>query len=118
MQLIAQQKTPPRYALPLQRRYQEEPEYRTMDSENARRLWAAVMERAILDLQDHSLRTEAVEWINSKRHNIGSFNWVCNQLDMNPNSVKRALLGTYLTPCHLSPPNRQTTSIFSQESIL
>ncbi|MBF0126082.1 MAG: hypothetical protein HQM02_02625 [Magnetococcales bacterium] len=70
-----------------------EGETRAVDDENARRLWAAVMERAILDLHEAGTRGEAVAWISSKRMGIGSFHWICNQLDMDPGSVKRALLG-------------------------
>ncbi|MBF0340477.1 MAG: hypothetical protein HQL95_05865 [Magnetococcales bacterium] len=72
-----------------------EAEYRTMDNENARRLWAAVLERAILDLQDRNTRAEAVQWVSSNRNGVGSFQWICQQLDMDPSSVKRALLGTH-----------------------
>ncbi|MBF0293636.1 MAG: hypothetical protein HQL96_00485 [Magnetococcales bacterium] len=70
-----------------------QPECHTMDDDSAKKLWAAVMERAILDLQETRTRAAAVEWITSKRSGVGSFIWVCHQLDMAPDSVRRALLG-------------------------
>ncbi len=93
MHLISTSKPHPTHPMPPPSILHMELENKTLESENARHLWAAVMERAILDLQDHSTQDDAIAWIVSNRHSIGSFFWVCHQLDLDPNSVKRALLG-------------------------
>lgn len=109
MHLMSQKKTPPFHVMPPHRTNWPEAELRTIDNENARLLWIAVMERAILDLQESATQPEAIEWILSKRRSIGSFYWVCHQLDMDPGSVKRALLG----PRFLSPNSKSHAMIAS-----
>ncbi|MBF0178892.1 MAG: hypothetical protein HQM03_02570 [Magnetococcales bacterium] len=69
-----------------------QPECHAMEDDSAKKLWAAVMERAILDLQETRTRNAAIEWITARRDGVGSFIWVCHQLDMAPDSVRRALL--------------------------
>ncbi|MEO5332901.1 MAG: hypothetical protein H7839_12830 [Magnetococcus sp. YQC-5] len=101
MPFLSQPKPHPCHAKPRQLANRQTTEYHTLDNENARRLWAAVMERAILDLQDNTLRGDAIEWMNSKRRSIGSFHWVCQHLDMDPDSVKRALLKPKIALSHM-----------------
>ncbi|MBF0614335.1 MAG: hypothetical protein G8237_01085 [Magnetococcales bacterium] len=97
----------PRHPTRPLRPYAGDPEIRTLDNENARRLWAAVLERAILDLQERTTRAEAVAWISSNRRSVGSFQWICQQLDMDPASVKHALLGQHV----MTPMMTQTATV-------
>ncbi|MEO5344984.1 MAG: hypothetical protein H7834_01235 [Magnetococcus sp. YQC-9] len=93
MQLRSHNQSSPGHAMPLLRSVTGEMETRLLDHDNARRLWAAVLERAILDLQERTTRDEAAAWVRSHRRGIGSFHWICQQLDMDPPSVRMALLG-------------------------
>ncbi|MBF0213652.1 MAG: hypothetical protein HQM00_08815 [Magnetococcales bacterium] len=99
MQLVSHQKSLSRHPMPPMRHVPAELDNRTLDNENARRLWAAVLERAILDLQERTTRTEAVAWVSSNRRGVGSFQWICQQLDMDPPSVKQALLAMATSRC-------------------
>lgn len=98
MPLLTQKKPPTHHFRAPSRPFHGDTETRTVDNENARRLWAAVLERAILDLQEHATRAEAVAWISSNRRSVGSFQWICQQLDMDPASVRRALLAPRMAP--------------------
>ncbi|MBF0428066.1 MAG: hypothetical protein HQL94_04025 [Magnetococcales bacterium] len=100
MQLVQLKKNKSHSSMPPIRPNTLDPEFHMLDNESTRTLWAAVLERAILDLKEHGTREEAVAWINSKRHSVGSFLWVCHQLDMDPSSVKRALLGQKFCTTH------------------
>jgi hypothetical protein len=66
--------------------------------EACKRLWHAVLDRAIRDLVDPRTkfkdREEAREWFQSERQEVGSFLWVCNILGFNPGTV-RTRLTTY-----------------------
>ncbi|GAB0057706.1 hypothetical protein SIID45300_02038 [Candidatus Magnetaquicoccaceae bacterium FCR-1] len=93
MQLTSHDRSSVNPSMPLMRGVTGEMEHRVLDHDNARRLWAAVLERAILDLQDRTTRADAITWIRSHRHGVGSFHWICQQLDMDPDSVRHALLG-------------------------
>ena len=63
-----------------------------------KRLWHAVLDRAIRDMVDPRTRfrdrEEALEWFESERQEVGSFLWVCNILGFNPGTV-RTRLTTY-----------------------
>ncbi|MBF0270570.1 MAG: hypothetical protein HQL98_00650 [Magnetococcales bacterium] len=97
MQLMSHKQPLPVRPPPSMRHAIFDAEHRTADNENARRLWAAVLERAILDLQEQTTRAEAMEWVSSNRRGVGSFQWICQQLDMDPSSVKHALINMYAT---------------------
>ena len=65
-----------------------------------RQLWAAVMYQALLDLhQDRPgerwnlIRNKALAWFMSDREWIGSFNYICRVLDLDPRkTLEHALL--------------------------
>jgi hypothetical protein len=64
-----------------------------------RRLWAAVLLRAIEDLAGHCtpasraqrehLRYHADLWIASDRRDVGSFLWICDELAIKPACIRR-----------------------------
>ena len=66
-----------------------------------KKLWTAVLERAINDAQGDvkdyrgsyvKYITEAAgSWFHSKEEGIGSFLWICSQLDLNPEYVLNLL---------------------------
>lgn len=58
-----------------------------------RDLWAAVVMRAIgdLDSRSKSIRREAREWIDSNNTSPGSFLWVCTALGLPPYLVRRRI---------------------------
>ena len=65
------------------------------------RLWAAVLEQAIKDLNgnghgygncavDHSsaIRQDAINWFKSDRDKPKSFIWICRELGYNPDFIR------------------------------
>ena len=58
--------------------------------ETCKRLWAAVLEKAIKDaLGDNIyLRESAWTWLRSENQGIGSFLWICTILGLKPQFVR------------------------------
>jgi hypothetical protein len=62
-----------------------------------RALWAAILERALLDVRGNvkptgredriGLQSEAVEWLNSSSIEPGSFRFCCEVLDLSPAAI-------------------------------
>ena len=66
-----------------------------LEETNERVLWAAVMERAVYDLKskDKLQRGSASEWFqNRRRTDVGSFIWVCEVLDIDPDRYRKLAL--------------------------
>jgi hypothetical protein len=64
-------------------------------------LWAEVLLQAAESLQGRlmflgedreAIQREAAEWFNSCSQEIGSFLWVCQALDLDPQTVRQAIL--------------------------
>ena len=57
-------------------------------------LWAAVLEQAILDLNEpeYSIRHSALQWIKSRDEHFSSFVFCCLLLDLDPNKVRNKIL--------------------------
>lgn len=59
-------------------------------------LWAAVLKQAVLDIkkrsQSHTDYISAYEWMMSKEHYPGTFIWVCDLLNLDPEFVKAKLI--------------------------
>jgi DNA-binding XRE family transcriptional regulator len=55
-----------------------------------RQIWAAVLQRAIDDLedQDERIRDSARAWFHADRRGIGSLHWICKALDLDPGRVR------------------------------
>lgn len=65
---------------------------RKLEEEACRRLWAAVLKQAIEDAQNHKVadivKDEAMGWIRSENQNVGSFEWICSTLDLEPDLLR------------------------------
>ncbi len=66
-------------------------------------LWRAVLNQAVVDfaspayvygLDTASMQRSASEWFLSHSHRLGSFLFVCEILDMNPEWFRKQLFGT------------------------
>lgn len=57
-------------------------------AENA--LWCAVIVEAIRDLGDRGqgTRDAARRWMYSGEHGVGSFEWICSNLDLDANKLR------------------------------
>ena len=55
-----------------------------------RALWSAVAVEAIRDLGDRSLciREAAKRWIRSDEQHVGSFFWICSNLDLDERKLR------------------------------
>lgn len=65
---------------------------------SCRRLWAAVLKSAILDLKSKAIKGEyavkrekALTWMDSENDGVSSFVWVCGVLEMNPERTRSAI---------------------------
>jgi hypothetical protein len=54
-------------------------------------LWRAVINQAIDDLSQAKLRQASLEWFASTARGPGTFQWACDQLDLNASAVWVAL---------------------------
>lgn len=64
------------------------------DNKNHLALWAAVLERAIDDLQSNNRldRDDAYGWFNRMEEDgVGSFVWVCSVLNYDPPRTRRKI---------------------------
>jgi hypothetical protein len=61
-------------------------------SSSERDLWAAVLDRAILDLDDITERPRSLAWFKSPRDDVGAFLWICMILDLEPVKVQLTIL--------------------------
>jgi hypothetical protein len=67
-----------------------------------RRLWAAVLIQAVKDLSGYALvdssrdRTrvqyQARHWFSSNNCDVGSFRWICDELELEPSWIRRRLV--------------------------
>ena len=57
-----------------------------------KRLWFAVLEQALTDAKGkhYSYREEAREWFLSEKYETASFLWICDVLDLDPDSFRNA----------------------------
>jgi hypothetical protein len=57
-----------------------------------KRLWSAVLEQAISDVQgdSNSDREEARKWLLSENYGTASFLWICDVLGLEPNFLRNA----------------------------
>jgi hypothetical protein len=56
-----------------------------------RNLWIAVLKQAIKDVEKYhgGFSTEnSLSWFDDENEEIGSFQWICKILDLNPGSIK------------------------------
>ena len=67
-------------------------QHHTNHSSSDRDLWAAVLDRAVDDLAIPEERPKAMAWFRSPRDDIGSFNWICLTLDLEPGKVRAMVL--------------------------
>lgn len=53
-------------------------------------LWCAVIVEAIRDLGErHQVyRNAAKRWLNEDEHGVGSFEWICSNLDLDCNKIR------------------------------
>ena len=58
-----------------------------------KQLWAAVFELAVHDIVKD--RYGARQWMQSYRHEPGSFTWLCEVFGYDPDYVKRIVKGKY-----------------------
>jgi hypothetical protein len=58
---------------------------------DARSLWTAVLEQAIIDLTNANKRYFTQLWFTSDNHAPGSFLWICDNLDLDPSWFRRRL---------------------------
>jgi hypothetical protein len=45
-------------------------------------LWATVIYQAINDIDSHTERRPAIDWVFSDRTDVGSMRWICDMLDL------------------------------------
>lgn len=78
-----------------------------------RRLWAACLQRTILDLQLHfceppgtnsewnlikkELAEEAIDWVEDRSHLPGGFYWVCDVVEIDGDTMYRHIRAVYKT---------------------
>ena len=77
-----------------------------------RNLWAAVLEQAVKDVLQCTAsldRERTLSWFESKRKDVGSFLWICNVLDLNPETIRMyirlGMMKTFLSPVNALPLN-------------
>ena len=61
-----------------------------MTETECRRLWAAVLEQAFEDAQARGLE-DAKKWFISEKSEVGSFLWICDALDIDPQALRTIL---------------------------
>ena len=68
------------------------------DTQNARMLWLKVLRHAIMDYRTRgscrhrqNRKAKAGAWFRSGRRDIGSFLWICENLDQDPGHVLKRL---------------------------
>jgi hypothetical protein len=65
-------------------------------AESCKRLWAAVLEQAIEDVNRGGFYAQKARvWFQSKSEDVGSFLWVCWMLGIDPDSTKRILIESH-----------------------
>lgn len=52
------------------------------DDEGFRALWATVIYQAINDIDSHTERRPAIDWVFSERTDECSMRWICDMLDL------------------------------------
>jgi hypothetical protein len=67
-------------------------QHHTNQSSVERDLWAAVLDRAVLDLAIPEERIKTLAWFRSHGNDIGSFVWICMILDLEPSRVRGMVL--------------------------
>ena len=54
-------------------------------------LWSAVLQQAIEDVAKYPggiISEKALSWFENECEEIGSFQWICSTLNLNPESIK------------------------------
>ncbi|MBF0461871.1 MAG: hypothetical protein HQL87_10785 [Magnetococcales bacterium] len=59
------------------------------DASPEARLWAEVLHRAILDLDDATERPSVLAWLRSREDSPGSFRFVCDVLGYEPEHIRQ-----------------------------
>src|SRR5882724_7214841 len=65
---------------------------------DARSLWTAVLEQAIIDLTNAHKRYFTQLWFTSDNHAPGSFLSICDHLDLDPSWLRRRLFADQARP--------------------
>jgi hypothetical protein len=52
------------------------------NDEGYRALWSTVIYQAINDIDSHTNRRPAIDWVFSDRSDEGSMRWICDMLDL------------------------------------
>lgn len=95
----------------------------TADSSNAkessdageRRLWCAVLALAIEDLSSGNYRAVlARSWIASREAEPGSFLWICEELGLDPEAIRRRVI----SPAHAFGPHSSPAGRLSRSNRL
>ena len=66
-----------------------------------REMWIAVLALAFADLET-TLPLDAFNWITSTNRDVGSFNWICHHVGVEPAYLRRGLQHN-LTQQHIPP---------------
>ena len=62
-------------------------------NEAEQKLWAYVLLQAVNDLKGRNWAARSARaWFSSKADTIGSFNWICHHLALEPNAVRGRVL--------------------------
>jgi hypothetical protein len=62
-------------------------------TEPERKLWAYVLLQAITDLNGRDFAARSARaWFSSKDDSIGSLNWICHNLSLDPDAVRHSVL--------------------------
>ena len=59
------------------------------NDEGYRALWATVIYQAINDIDSHTERRVAIDWVFSDRSDVGSMRWICDMLDLDYHKLVR-----------------------------
>ena len=65
-------------------------------------MWVAVLALAFADLENDATRLDAFNWITSTNRDVGSFNWICHHVGVEPAYLRRGLQHN-LTQQHIPP---------------
>ena len=80
-----------------------------MDDKVYLNLWSAVLKQAIKDLLKYRngfFAERTLSWFEDKSEEVGSFQWICSILNLNPESIKMILI----------PVTRESNSIPANNS--
>jgi hypothetical protein len=62
-------------------------------TEPERKLWAYVLLQAVTDLKGRDLAARSARaWFNSRDKTIGSLEWICHHMSLDPDAVRESVL--------------------------